>query len=263
MTGSVPWRRRPIASFFLLSAALAVVGTIYALITDAPWARAAGVAHSATAVETGKALFLEGCASCHGLNGEGSSTAPSLIGAGSAAVDFQLATGRMPLAQPQPQAPRKDPTYDQAQIDAIAAFVDSLGPGPQSPTAEDLDLTGADLARGGELFSTNCAQCHNFAGKGAALTEGKYAPSLMAATPNQIYEAMLTGPANMPKFGDGTLTPTDKKDVIAYVEHLQTQPSEGGLPLGSFGPVTEGLLVFIAVAAVLGAATVWIGARAR
>lgn len=263
MTGSVPWRRRPIASFFLLSAALAVVGTLYALVTDAPWARAAGAPGSATQVETGKALFLEGCASCHGLNAEGTSVAPSLIGAGSAAVDFQLATGRMPLAQPQPQAPRKAPTYDQTQIDAIAAWVDTLGPGPQSPTAEDLDLTGADLARGGELFSTNCAQCHNFAGKGAALTQGKYAPSLMAATPKEIYQAMLTGPANMPVFGNGTLDQQDKRDVIAYVGHLQTQPSEGGLPLGSFGPVTEGLLVFIAVAAILGAATVWIGARAR
>lgn len=263
MTGPVAWRRRPIASFLVLSAALTLVGTVYALLTSGPWAHAAAAPGSDSSVATGKALFLEGCATCHGLAGEGTSVAPSLIGAGSAAVDFQLATGRMPLAQPQPQAPRKAPAYDQAQIDAIAAFVDSLGPGPQAPTTDELDLSNADLARGGELFRTNCAQCHNFAGKGAALTRGKYAPSLMQATPKEIYEAMLTGPQNMPVFGNGTLTKQDKQDVIAYVAHLQTQPSQGGLALGSFGPVTEGLFVFIAVAVILGAATVWIGARAR
>lgn len=263
MTGLLAWRRRPIASFLLLSAALALVGTVYALITSGPWARAAAAPGAANTVATGKALFLEGCATCHGLSAEGTSVAPSLIGVGSAAVDFQLATGRMPLAQPQPQAPRKDPAYDQAQIDAIAAFVDSLGPGPQAPSDADLDLSNANLARGGELFRTNCAQCHNFAGKGAALTQGKYAPSLMNATSKDIYEAMLTGPQNMPVFGDGTLDKQDKRDIIAYVAHLQTQPSEGGLALGSFGPVTEGLFVFIAVSLLLGAAAVWIGVRAR
>ena len=141
------------------------------------------------------------------------------------------------------QVERKAPSYTEAQIAALAAYIATLGPGPAIPTAEQLDTTNADLAVGGELFRTNCAQCHNFAGKGAALTEGKYAPSLMEATPQQVYEAMLTGPQNMPVFGDGTLT-REKQDILKYVAHLQTQTQPGGFALGSFGPVTEGALLF-------------------
>lgn len=260
---SVAWRRKPAATFALLVGALAIVGTAYALFNASTSARAAGIPGSESAIAEGKALFLEGCASCHGLNAEGTSVAPSLIGAGAASVDFQVSTGRMPLAQTGPQVPRKAPEYDEVQTAQLAAYIASLGPGPEIPTEAELDTSAADLSRGGELFRTNCAQCHNFAGKGAALTQGKYAPSLMEATPKQIYEAMLTGPQNMPVFGNGTLSVTDKKDIINYVGHLQTQAQPGGFALGSFGPVTEGLFVFVATALLFGVITVWIGAKVR
>ena len=247
----------------LLLGALAVVGTIYALVQTSTQARAAGAPSSETAVEEGRALYLEGCASCHGLDAEGTSTAPSLIGAGAAAVHFQVATGRMPLSAPSVQVGRKDPVYNAEQIDQLAAYIATLGPGPAIPTAEDLDTSNTDLARGGELFRTNCAQCHNFAGKGAALTHGKYAPSLMYATQQEVFAAMLTGPQNMPVFGDGTLTVEDKQDILAYVGHLQDQTQPGGFSLGSFGPVTEGAFLFTVAVALMAAAAVWIGARAR
>lgn len=247
----------------LLLGALAIVGTIYALVNTSTAARAAGSVQSETAVEEGRALYLEGCASCHGLNAEGTSVAPSLIGAGAASVHFQVATGRMPLAAPTIQVERKEPSYSEPQITALAAYIATLGPGPAIPTAEQLDTTNADLAVGGELFRTNCAQCHNFAGSGAALTEGKYAPSLMDATPQEVYEAMLTGPQNMPVFGDGTLTVGEKQDILKYVGHLQTQTQPGGASLGSFGPVTEGAMIFTLGFGLLAGAAVWIGAKLR
>ena len=248
----------------LLLGALAIVGTIYALVNTSTAARAAGSVQSETAVEEGRALYLEGCASCHGLNAEGyTGVAPSLIGAGAASVHFQVATGRMPMAVSQVQVERKDPSYSEPQITALAAYIATLGPGPAIPTAEQLDTTNADLAVGGELFRTNCAQCHNFAGSGAALTEGKYAPSLMDATPQEVYEAMLTGPQNMPIFGDGTLTVGEKQDILNYVGHLQTQTQPGGASLGSFGPVTEGAMIFTLGFGLLAAAAVWIGAKLR
>jgi ubiquinol-cytochrome c reductase cytochrome c subunit len=259
---SLAWRRRPAASFALLLAALTATGIGYALF-HSPSAGAAGVPGSDSSIAAGRALFAEGCATCHGLNAEGTSVAPSLVGAGAAAVDFQVSTGRMPLAAPVPQAPRKAPQYDPVQISQMADFVASLGPGPEIPSAADLDTTNADLVRGGELFRTNCAQCHNFAGSGAALTQGKYAPSLMEAQPKDVFQAMLTGPQNMPVFGNGTLSVSDKQDILKYVGHLQTQVQPGGLALGGFGPVTEGLFVFIAFAMLFGAATVWIGAKLR
>jgi ubiquinol-cytochrome c reductase cytochrome c subunit len=247
----------------LLLGALAVIGTIYALVQTSTAARAAGSPPSQTQVEQGKALYLEGCASCHGLAAEGTSVAPSLIGVGAASVHFQVSTGRMPLAAPVVQAERKAPSYNEEEIAALAAYIATLGPGPAIPTAEQLDTTNADLARGGELFRTNCAQCHNFAGKGAALTQGKKAPSLMEATPQQVYEAMLTGPQNMPVFGDGTLSVSDKQDILKYVGHLQDQTQPGGFPLGSFGPVTEGAFLFTAGLGLLAAAAIWIGAKVR
>lgn len=256
-------RRHPAALMLLLLGALAIVGTIYALVNTSTAARAAGSPHSETAVEEGKALYLEGCASCHGLNAEGTSVAPSLVGAGAAAVHFQVSTGRMPLAAPAVQIERKAPSYDEAQIAALAAYIAALGPGPAIPTAEDLDTTNADLAVGGELFRTNCAQCHNFAGRGAALTRGKYAPSLMDSTPQQVYEAMLTGPQNMPVFGDGTLSVSEKQDILKYVDHLQNQTQPGGWALGAFGPVTEGAFLFTLALALMAGAAIWIGAKVR
>jgi ubiquinol-cytochrome c reductase cytochrome c subunit len=259
----VAWRRHPAALTLLLLGALAVIGTIFALVQTSTEARAAGAPSSETQVQQGRALYLEGCASCHGLDAEGTSVAPSLIGVGAAAVHFQVATGRMPLAAPTVQAERKAPSYNEDEIAALAAYIATLGPGPAIPTAEQLDTSNADLARGGELFRTNCAQCHNFAGSGAALTQGKYAPSLMDASQQEIYEAMLTGPQNMPVFGDGTLTTSDKQDILKYVAYLQDQSQPGGLSLGSFGPVTEGVFLFTAALGLMVGAAVWIGAKVR
>ena len=117
----------------LLMGALAIVATVYALVSTSTAARAAGSPHSETAVEEGRALYLEGCASCHGLNAEGTSVAPSLIGAGAASVHFQVATGRMPLAAPAVQVERKEPSYNEAEIAALAAYVATLGTGPGDP----------------------------------------------------------------------------------------------------------------------------------
>ena len=61
----------------------------------------------------GKNLFATNCASCHGLNAEGLAQqgAPNLTNVGAAAVDFQVRTGRMPMANPLVQAPRKENTF--------------------------------------------------------------------------------------------------------------------------------------------------------
>jgi ubiquinol-cytochrome c reductase cytochrome c subunit len=206
---------------------------------------------------------LEGCASCHGLRSEGTNVGPSLRGVGSAAVHFQVSTGRMPLAQPGPQAPSKTPSYSESEIESLARYVATLGPGPAIPTQGQLDFESADLARGGALFRTNCAQCHNFAGRGGALTRGKQAPPLMKASAQQIYEAMITGPQNMPVFGEATVPVKDKQAIIKFIKNLQEEPSNGGLTLGAFGPVTEGLFLFVFGLVILVGMAIWIGAKAR
>jgi len=256
-------RRHPAAVLALLVVALVAMGLVYAALDSRTSAKAAGAPSASSAVEEGRKLFAEGCASCHGLRAQGTQTGPSLLGAGAAAVDFQVSTGRMPLAAPAQQAPAKTPVYGPEEVAAMAAFVASLAPGPAIPTEEQLDTSEADLAEGGELFRTNCAQCHNFSGKGGALTNGKFAPSLEQATPREIYEAMITGPQQMPVFSSTTITPEGKASIIKWVENLQQAPSPGGLDLGRFGPVTEGLFVWTVGIGVLIAAAVWIGAKVR
>jgi ubiquinol-cytochrome c reductase cytochrome c subunit len=248
----------------VLIGALVSVGGAYAAVASSQPAEASMAVGSQTQVEQGRQLYLEGCSSCHGLEAQGTQTGPTLIGVGAAAVDFQVSTGRMPMAAPGAQAIARNPAqYDDPETAALAAYVASLAPGPAIPTEEQIAFEDADMAYGGELFRINCSQCHQAAGQGGALTQGKYAPSLMKSTPKQIYMAMLTGPQSMPVFSDAQLATTDKQSIIKYVTALQTAPSPGGLNLGRLGPVTEGVFLVTAVFAALIAAAVWIGIKAR
>jgi ubiquinol-cytochrome c reductase cytochrome c subunit len=80
--------------------------------------------------------------------------------------------------------------------------------------------------------------------------------------PNRrIYEAMVTGPQQMPVFSDGVVRPEDKRAIIAYLNTLHEQPNEGGLNLGGLGPVSEGLWSWIIGLGSLMAIAVWIAAR--
>ncbi len=256
-------RRHPLAALVVLLLALACTGGLYAVFAPADKAQADETAQSLT-IEEGKKLYSVGCASCHGTGGQGTSDGPSLVGVGAAAVDFQVGTGRMPAATSQgAQAPRKKAVYTQAEIDQLAAYIASLGAGPAVPTKEQYGPEGADIAKGGELFRNNCAQCHNFTGKGGALTHGKYAPTLEDVAPKHIYEAMLTGPQNMPSFPDSTLSEQNKKDIIAYLGEVNGEETEspGGLELGGLGPVSEGLFGWVFGLGALIALAVWVAAR--
>jgi ubiquinol-cytochrome c reductase cytochrome c subunit len=241
--------------------ALGTTGAAYAAVSTQTAPKVA--AKTETQVEQGKQLFLEGCSSCHGLAAQGASDGPSLIGVGAASVDFQVATGRMPLAAPGVQAMPKMPSYNEEETAALAAYIATLGAGPAIPTDEMLDTTNAELALGGELFRTNCAQCHGASGVGGALSEGRYAPNLMDSDAKMLYQAMVSGPQSMPVFADSTISVEEKQDIIAYVLELQKAENPGGASLGRLGPVTEGLFVFVAVLGMLIVAAVWIGAKAK
>ncbi|MFE2295364.1 c-type cytochrome [Streptomyces sp. NPDC059452] len=255
-------RRHPLAAVVVLLLALAATGGLYAAFAPAGKAQADETAQS-LAIDEGKKLYTVGCASCHGTGGQGTTDGPSLVGTGSAAVDFQVGTGRMPAQQPGAQVPKKKVIYTQAEIDQLAAYVASLGAGPITPTEKQVDPAGADIANGGELFRNNCAQCHNFTGKGGALTHGKYAPDLEGVSPKHIYEAMQTGPQSMPSFPDTTMPEQEKKDIIAYIQAVNGSEtaSPGGLSLGGLGPVSEGLFAWIFGLGALVATAVWVAAH--
>jgi len=256
-------RRHRAAGPILLIFALFTIGTTFQ-VASAVNSETTVVADRTAAIEEGKQLFLKGCSSCHGLNAEGAEIAPSLIGVGAASVDFQVGTGRMPMADMSQQAMRKDPVYNDEEVAALAAYVASLAPGPEIPTEGMLNYErDGETAEGGELFRTNCAMCHNFAGQGGALTQGKYAPSVMGVKPVHIYEAMITGPQLMPVFSDKTLTPKEKLSIIKWIKAAEKEPQLGGVALGRVGPVTEGLLVWTLGLGLLIGIAVWLAAKAK
>ena len=247
----------------LLIFALLAIGTTFS-VASATVTETQSVFDRSASIEEGKQIFLKGCSSCHGLNAEGASIAPSLIGVGAASVDFQVGTGRMPMADMSQQAMRKEPLYSEEETAALAAYVASLAPGPDVINEAQLTYErDGNTAEGGELFRTNCAMCHNFAGQGGALTQGKYAPSVMGVEAKHIYEAMITGPQSMPVFSDKIITPAEKLSIIKWIKAAESEPNLGGASLGRTGPVTEGLLSWsLGIMALIGVA-VWITAKAK
>ncbi|WP_228000910.1 cytochrome bc1 complex diheme cytochrome c subunit [Nocardia australiensis] len=258
--------RRRIAGGLALLVGLVGAGFLAAAFTPDPQVATANEDQSAL-IRDGKQLYETSCVTCHGANLQGVvDRGPSLIGVGEAAVYFQVSSGRMPMARNEAQAQRKPPKFDEHQTDALMAYVAANGGGPSvvreanGEVAQE-SLRGSDIARGGELFRMNCASCHNFTGKGGALSSGKFAPPLEPASEQQIYDAMVTGPQNMPKFSDRQLSPEEKRDIIAYVKNATEEKDPGGYGLGGFGPATEGLAIWVVGITLVVGAAMWIGSR--
>jgi ubiquinol-cytochrome c reductase cytochrome c subunit len=263
---SAPSRaRRRLGAAARMLAALARAGGVYTAF--APGAFAEDNRQLSVPAQEGKALFDTSCITCHGLNAQGvDGRGPSLVGVGSAAVEFQVGTGRMPMARQEAQAQEKQPLFDKAETKQLGQYIQELGGGPQVPSGSlttDIEANPDALSDGGELFRLNCTSCHGFKGAGGALSSGKYAPALHNASAEEIYAAMLSGPQNMPVFGDNELTPDQKREIITYITvQLQEDRDPGGLfNLGRYGPVTEGLAIFAVGITILVFTALWIAGK--
>jgi quinol---cytochrome-c reductase cytochrome c subunit len=249
--------RRRLANVAGLMAGLILTGALYSVFAPA---QAADDTTESAAEAAGRELYERSCITCHGENLEGvPNRGPSLIGVGEAAVYFQVHTGRMPLVRQEADAPDKPAIFSDEEIDQLMAYVQANGGGPTLPSG---DLRDGDLAEGGELFRLNCASCHNFVGEGGALSSGKSAPSLKDATDLEIYTALLSGPENMPVFGDNQLTPEEKRSIINYVQTINSQADPGGAGIGRIGPVGEGLVIWVVGMAALLFGVFWMGSKA-
>ncbi|SHN67134.1 ubiquinol-cytochrome c reductase cytochrome c subunit [Geodermatophilus obscurus] len=252
-------QRRRVANVAGLMAALVLTGTLYSALSPAHATQESNATES-SAEAAGRELYERSCITCHGENLEGVPTrGPSLIGVGEAAVYFQVHTGRMPLVRQEAQAPDKPAVFSDEEIDQLMAYVQANGGGPTLPSG---DLRDGDLAEGGELFRLNCASCHNFVGEGGALSSGKRAPNLEDSNDLEIYTAMLSGPENMPVFGDNQLTPEEKRSIINYIQTVKEQADPGGFGAGRLGPSAEGLVIWVVGIAALMFGIFWMGSKA-
>ncbi len=203
----------------------------------------------------GRQLYVTGCSSCHGLDGDGTRRGPSLKSSGAASAYYYLSTGRMPLAD-ETQPRRKPAAYSREEIDLLVDYVASLGNGPPLP---HLDLEAGDLAEGGVLFRSNCGACHTAAGIGGALSSGRAAPSVQPAAPLEAAAAIRSGPGQMPLFAPEALSDEEVNSIVRYVRFLESPPTPGGAALGGAGPIPEGFVAWIFGVGTLILAVLWIG----
>lgn len=230
-----------------------LAGLIIAVMAGGVRAPAAGQQPDPQAVQ----LYRANCSFCHGVDGAGTFQGPPLVGVGRASVDFYLRSGRMPIDDPDEPVTRQEPKFSDEEIRKLVDYAGAFGAGPPLPA---LDLAGADLARGEQLYQLNCAACHNWDGKGGALV-GVLAPPLHAVPPVQLAEAIRIGPGPMPVFPPDVLDDQELNEVVAYTEYLKDPYDAGGYGLAHWGPATEGLAGVVGLVMLL-LVTFWLGKRA-
>jgi ubiquinol-cytochrome c reductase cytochrome c subunit len=221
--------------------------------------------------ELGSQLYAANCLSCHGPGGRGilkpgppgaggiRGQGPSLRGVGALSADFYLRTGYMPLRTPEAQPSRSRVLFSEREIQALVAYVASLGGGPPVPKPHP---ERGSLSEGMRLFTENCAGCHQIVGEGGIVT-GARVPPLGDATPTQIAEAVRTGPYLMPRFPRSQIGDRQLDSIIAYVERSKHPVDRGGWGIGHIGPVPEGLVAWLLAGSALVAVSVVIARKGR
>ena len=213
----------------------------------------------AALAERGRGLYATTCAICHGDDLRGvRARGPSLIGAGAAAVDFYVSTGRMPIADPTDEPVRAEPQYPRRDIDALVAYVGSFG----GPPVANADPAAGDVARGKESFTENCAGCHQVMGQGGIVT-GALVPPVTGIPPRQLAEAVRIGPYLMPVFDEKRIPQPELDDIASYLRYAGDPDNRGGWGIGNIGPVPEGLVTWLLAATVLLGVVRLLGERAR
>jgi ubiquinol-cytochrome c reductase cytochrome c subunit len=202
-----------------------------------PGASLASSVQSGGDIAAGRGLYIQTCAACHGVTGQGvPGQGPSLQGQGAAGAAYALYTGRMPLPENGVPSLQRNPILTPAQIQSLVDYVARIAPGPTIPP---VDTQGADISAGRQIFINNCAACHGADAAGGSVGGGFVAPSLHQASASTIGSAMVTGPGPMPVFA---LPIKQIDEVAAYIRFLQTAPTPGGISLGGLGPVPEGFV---------------------
>jgi ubiquinol-cytochrome c reductase cytochrome c subunit len=74
---------------------------------------------------------------------------------------------------------------------------------------------------------------------------------------------MLSGPESMPVFSDNTITPEQKRAIIAYIQTLKASADPGGHGVARIGPVSEAIVIWVGGVGALMIGILWIGAKSR
>ena len=187
-----------------------------------------------TVREDGRTLFGDNCAACHGANARGNkgfpniAESPMLWGDDPQTV-LQTVTAGINGADPNTRVSQmlafgRDGMLTQEQVSLLAGFVTSL-----SDPAMVTDKNKEDIAKGKDLFVTNCVACHGKDAKG--LVESG-APNLTdqywiyGGSRGDIYQTIFSGrQGHMPSWG-ARLTPAQIKIITLYLLDLRKNRAE-------------------------------------
>jgi len=199
--------------------------------------------------EKGARLFVHNCAGCHGNRGEGAS-GPALANrdflrfASDGFLMATMALGRSGTEmRPIKRGPQSILGLTSDEVNDLVALLRYWEHNPPVDTADPgipphRFVVPWDLARGRELFNSNCAGCHGVDGKGSWAPELNNEGFLSAATDGFLQATIVRGRIGtaMRPFGAGShgmsdLQSRDVDDIVAYIRHWsKNTPSPMTLP---------------------------------
>jgi cytochrome c oxidase cbb3-type subunit III len=232
----LPYSRYGLVGLGLTIAMISGLAAVTVLQPGRMDAAAREVATEATS--RGEEIYVEACAECHGLEGEGDGNqVPPLnkkeyLTAATDEVIFNVIDdGRPGTGMPAWGQDRGGP-YNAQAINDLVAYIRAW-----EPTAPPLDDQPhvPDLTRGRILFSNTCFACHGQYGEGTHLAPGLNAPEYLAKFDDDyLRQTIRRGRAarGMPTWGS-VLAPDQIEDLVAYIRNWETvSPADGGLPGG-------------------------------
>lgn len=178
--------------------------------------------------QTGKTLFVDNCAACHGVNGTGGPGFPNLAakawlwGGEPETIEETIKVGinstNDDTRVSQMLAFGRDGMLTRDQIISVVAYVRSLSGLPPAPGDD-----AARIAAGQEVFAANCVSCHGENAKGSReagapdLTDAAW---IYGSSEQAVYSTIYSGrQGHMPNWG-ARLTPLDLKILTLYVSTL-------------------------------------------
>lgn len=177
--------------------------------------------------DTGRTLFVDNCAACHGVKGTGGPGFPNLAagswlwGGDPATIAETIRTGinatHDKTRVSQMLAFGRDGMLDREQVQSVTAYVRSLSGQPLDAAAT------ARLDAGRAVFAANCASCHGKEAKGGPefgapdLTDAQW---LYGGDAQSVFTSIHGGrQGHMPQW-EGRLSPVDIKILALYVSTL-------------------------------------------
>ena len=178
--------------------------------------------------ESGRTLFTDNCAVCHGGKATGGPGYPQLTGASwiwggtpetvAETLRVGINSGHAEARTSQMLAFGRDQMLQRADVENVTTYVQSLSqPALATPANEKA------LAAGKEAYITNCVSCHGENGKGNAelgapdLTDQFW---IYGGDRHSIFTSIFNGRQGFMPSWEGRLSPLERKILALYVVDL-------------------------------------------